>query len=160
MEQFSLEKYLANPSRKVVTRDGSAVKIHCTNFCSSKFPIVAEIEGRNFSETFTKDGHYNGDKRESPIDLFFAPEKHEGWINIYNSYDEGAVAGIWDTKEKAVEAGKFSTDYVTTIKIEWEEQKMNEKLKTKKVIFCDLDGTLIGIDYMDVEDFLNMDFGN
>ena len=80
MEQFSLEKYLANPSRKVVTRDGRAVKIHCTNFCSSNFPIIAEIEGRNFSETFTKDGHYNGDKRESPIDLFFAPETHEGWI--------------------------------------------------------------------------------
>ena len=38
--------------------------------------------------------------------------------------------------------------------------KMNEKLKTKKVIFCDLDWTLIGIDYMDVEDFLNIDFGN
>jgi len=37
---------------------------------------------------------------------------------------------------------------------------MNDKLKNKTVIFCDLDGTLIGIDYMDVEDFLNIDFGN
>lgn len=31
MEQFSLEKYLANPSRKVVTRDGKNVRILCTD---------------------------------------------------------------------------------------------------------------------------------
>ena len=37
---------------------------------------------------------------------------------------------------------------------------MNDKLKNKTVIFCDLDWALIGIDYMDVEDFLNIDFGN
>ena len=28
MEQFSLEKYLANPSRKVVTRDGKNYRCH------------------------------------------------------------------------------------------------------------------------------------
>ena len=27
MKQFSLEEYLTNPSRKVVTRDGKAVRI-------------------------------------------------------------------------------------------------------------------------------------
>ena len=32
MRQFSLEEYLKNPSRKVITRDGQSVKIHCTNF--------------------------------------------------------------------------------------------------------------------------------
>ena len=31
MEQFSLEKYLANPSRKVVTRSGHSVRIICTD---------------------------------------------------------------------------------------------------------------------------------
>ena len=122
MEQFSLEKYLANPSRRVVTRDGRAVKIHCTNFCSSNFPIIAEIEGRIFSETFTKDGHYNGDKRESPIDLFFAPEKHEGFINIFRDISGHIYASsyIYKSREDAKEAC-VTNNYLTTTKIEWEE---------------------------------------
>ena len=44
MKPFSLEEYLANPSKKVITRGGSAVKIHCTNYQGEK-PIIAEIEG-------------------------------------------------------------------------------------------------------------------
>lgn len=31
MEQFSLEEYLENPERKVVTRDGRNVRIICSN---------------------------------------------------------------------------------------------------------------------------------
>ena len=31
MKQFSLKEYLANPSRKVVTRDGKNVRILCTD---------------------------------------------------------------------------------------------------------------------------------
>ena len=44
MEQFSLEKYLANPSRKVVTRDGRRVRIICTDRRDLNFPIVTLIE--------------------------------------------------------------------------------------------------------------------
>ena len=82
MKQFNLEEYLANPSRKVVTRDGRTVKIHCTNY-DSRQPIIAELEYHNFSSSFTKDGRYFNDDRNSPYDLFFASEKHEGWINLY-----------------------------------------------------------------------------
>ena len=32
MKQFNLEEYLNNPSKKVVTRDGRAVKIYCTDY--------------------------------------------------------------------------------------------------------------------------------
>ena len=32
MKQFNLNEYLKDPSKKVITRDGRAVKIHCTNF--------------------------------------------------------------------------------------------------------------------------------
>lgn len=31
MKQFSLEKYLANPERKIVTREGKKVRIICTD---------------------------------------------------------------------------------------------------------------------------------
>lgn len=43
MKQFSLNEYLANPSRKVVTRDGHSVRIICTD-ANRFFPIVALIE--------------------------------------------------------------------------------------------------------------------
>ena len=82
MKQFNLEEYLVNPSRKVVTRDGRTVKIHCTNY-DSRQPIIAELEYHNFSSSFTKDGRYFNDDRNSPYDLFFASEKYEVWINPY-----------------------------------------------------------------------------
>ena len=122
MKPFNLEEYLKNPNKKVITRDGRAVKIHCTNY-DSRQPIVAEIEGHDYSRSFTKDGGYYND-RNSPYDLFFAPEKHEGWINIYHN-SEGAryvmVCPIFESKEEAEKTGKRYIDYMATIKIEWEE---------------------------------------
>ena len=73
MKQFSLEEYLKNPTRKVVTRDGRNAKIHCTNFVGL-FPIIAEIEGMKHSMSFNKDGKYNWEGT-SVIDLFFAEEE-------------------------------------------------------------------------------------
>lgn len=122
MKEFNLEEYLKNPSKKVVTRDGRAVKIHCTNY-GSRQPIIAEIEGHDYSQSFTKGGRYYIDNRNSPYDLFFAPTKHEGWINIYADINDNSHPGnhIFKSKEEAEEDGKKGSDYVTTIKIEWEE---------------------------------------
>ena len=122
MEQFSLEKYLANPSRKVVTRDGCPVRILCTDKKSYNEQIVGLIMGDNgmeFISTWTQQGKsfFNSD---TPNDLFFAPEKHEGWVNVYeegaNRYLEGC---IYITKEEAKRMRGYG--YITTIKIEWEE---------------------------------------
>ena len=126
MEQFSLEKYLANPSRKVVTRDGCPVRILCTDKRDLNFPIIALIEnisgGGEFAIYYTKDGKFyiNG---STDFDLFFAPEKHEGWINVYRYSDGGhAYAGaVYDSKEDAEKRKTIDENYVTTIKIEWEE---------------------------------------
>ena len=120
MKQFNLEEYMKNPSKKVVTRDGRVVKIHCTNY-DSRQPIIAELEYHNFSSSFTKDGRYFNDDRNSPYDLFFAPEKHEGWINVYKSGISWSLGvNIWSTEEEAKE-WIGAVDYATTIKIEWEE---------------------------------------
>ena len=54
MKPFSLEEYLKNPSRKVVTRDGRNVTIHCTNYDASQ-PIIAEIEEGIFNKNYLKD---------------------------------------------------------------------------------------------------------
>lgn len=131
MKQFSLKEYLKNPSRKVVTRNGNPAKILCTNYFNPNYPIVAEIYYSEYnvakSHNFTRNGRrlcY----RETPNDLFFETEKHEGWINIYKEgteikgKDEGfRGAHIYSSKEKALEAGKLFDGYITTTKIEWED---------------------------------------
>ena len=125
MKQFNLEKYLANPSRKVVTRNGRNVRIVCTDMKYKVYPILAleEIPDDNseYVYAFTKDGNYEiGDL--SIHDLFFAPEKHEGWINVYRNNDSHTYAGaVYDSKEDAEKRKESGENYVTTIKIEWEE---------------------------------------
>ena len=118
MKQFSLEEYLANPSKKVVTRDGRSVKIHCTNYTRAQ-NIIAQIEGNDYSASFHKDGIFiNGE--ESNCDLFFAPEKHEGWVNVYKAgFTRYTTASIWPTEERA--KARALDGYIETVKIEWEE---------------------------------------
>lgn len=55
-------------------------------------------------------------------DLFFAPVKHEGWINILRGgkYICPMVC-IYDSKEKAEENANIDRNCVATVKIEWEE---------------------------------------
>ena len=125
MEQFSLEKYLANPSRKVVTRDGRNARIICTDRRDLNFPIIALIEnisgGGEKACSYTKDGRHYTDCSDI-FDLFFAPEKHEGWINVYRNNDSHTYAGaVYDSKEDAEKRKIIDENYVTTIKIEWEE---------------------------------------
>ena len=124
MEQFSLEKYLANPSRKVVTRDGRRVRVICTDMKSTTYPVVALIEnGSDYEQltTFSKNGEYAVNE-SSRSDLFFAPEKHEGWVNVYRNNDGHTYAGaVYDSKEDAEKRKTIDENYVTTIKIEWEE---------------------------------------
>ena len=117
MRQFSLEEYLKNPSRKVVTRDGRAVKIYCTDYVDG--PIIAKIEDDVFSHSFREDGRYV-DYEETDYDLFFATEKHEGWTNIFKGEDFYHTF-IYNSKEDAEKQGETFYNYVTTIKIEWEE---------------------------------------
>ena len=79
MEQFSLEKYLENPSRKVVTRDGRPVRILCTDAkAKDGCCIIAAIEtdGEEEGYQFFKDGKAYSSKSsiEDCADLFFADE--------------------------------------------------------------------------------------
>ena len=122
MKPFSLEEYIKNPSRKVVTRDGLNARIICTDRKDLQFPIVALIEtksGGEFLQYYTKDGTYFVNDL-CDADLFFAPEKKEGWANVYKQDARYRVIGyVYETKEEA-ERNK-DIDYITTIKIEWEE---------------------------------------
>ena len=123
MKPFNLEEYLTNPSKKVVTREGKPARIICTNAKFEKYPLVALItkeDGREFIAIFDTLGKYHC-KHYSYLDLFFASEKHEGWVNVYKSgFGWSLGASIWQTEE---EAKKWigTDDYATTIKIEWDE---------------------------------------
>ena len=127
MEKFNLDEYLANPSRKVVTRDGRPVKIICTNLKNflGNYSIVAEIEGSGCSEAFTQGGEYLIGS-SSQNDLFFAQEKKEGWMTIFRGKYGPYPGKIFNSKEDAEESRRiycrFTDDpYLATVKVEWEE---------------------------------------
>ena len=120
MKQFNLEEYLKNPSRKVVTRSGKNARIICTD-AKNVYSVVALIteDKSERVETYLKDGIYSED-RQSYDDLFFAPEKHEGWINIYK--DGNHFYSSMDILKTKNEAEALScSNCIATIKVEWEE---------------------------------------
>ena len=124
MKEFSLEEYLKDPSRKVVTRDGRPVRIICTDRKGAT-PIIALVNdglSEELGHAFYSDGKIFSDE-DNELDLFFAPEKHEGWINIYADINDNSHPGnhIFESKEEAEEEGEKGSGYVTTIKIEWGE---------------------------------------
>ena len=122
MKRFNLDEYLKNPTRPIVTRDGRNVRIVCTDRKSDTFPIVVLIEGcyqENICE-YTKDGLCSHGI-ECTCDLFFAPIKKEGWVNMYKTRSGGAQIGqIYSSKEEA-EMGRKDANYISTAKIKWEE---------------------------------------
>ena len=126
MKKFNLEEYLKNPTRKVITRDGRKARVICTD-AKNNYPIVALIEMPNGRERqpcgYKEDGTYIIGERLSCYDLFFAPEKHEGWLNIYRSESGFYLRGKpYKSKEEAEEVARANyKNFCTTVKIEWEE---------------------------------------
>lgn len=122
MRPFNLDEYLANPSKKVITKDGRPARIICTDK-KGNYPIVALVErydGAGEDDfSLTKDGRcYNNGY--SYKDLFFASVKHEGWATIYGNFLTGE---IFSTKEEAEEYVKRcgTKGFVAIAKVEWEE---------------------------------------
>lgn len=130
MKQFNLEKYLRlkeeGKEPKIVTRDGRSVRILCTDRKKENGEeIIGLIPGRGGSELLASwnipDGNFFP-KRGSNKDLFFAPTKHEGWTNLYESSDGGHDMGcLYKTKDEAIRNIHGSKRHIATIKIEWEE---------------------------------------
>ena len=125
MEQFSVEKYLENPNRKVVTRAGRSARIICTNRLGENYPVIALVnyDGVEKCYSYTTFGKFDGHQNiDCELDLFFAPDKKSGWINLYKTnsiISPGPRA--YDTKEEAESAAGDKSYYISTIKIEWEE---------------------------------------
>lgn len=125
MKPFNLEEYFKNPERKVVTRNGRKVRVVCTDK-KGDYPIVALVEYYDgtyeIACLFKKDGRFQINE-PCDEDLFFAPEKHEGWINVFEDTIGSSCVGsrIFKSKKDAEKEAKNYSVYKTTIKIEWEE---------------------------------------
>ena len=124
MKQFNLEEYLKNPSRKVVTGDGRNVRIVCTDKKGSN-PILALVTRHDsIAEDiylYTKNGELS-EGNSTKSSLFFAPEKHKGWVNLYRgTLDVTYARCVYTSEKEAKESIDNAQRYVTTIKIEWEK---------------------------------------
>ena len=127
MKHFDMQEYLKNPTRPIVTRDGRAARVLCTDRISDTWPVVALVRDEEGEEvrTFHENGEcYLIDESPDPCDLFFAPERHEAWINMYEFNGKRCVsAKLYNSREDAMKDllnMKCSTA-VAPIKIEWEE---------------------------------------
>ena len=125
MKPFNLEEYLANPSRKIVTREGNPARIICTDAKFEKYQVLALItkkDGQEMLATLETSGKFRSGY-DSHLDLFFATEKHEGWLNIYHNESGFYLRGNpYKSKEEADEVAKANyKTFCTTVKIEWEE---------------------------------------
>ena len=123
MKEFNLNEYLKDPSKKVVTRDGRAVRIICTDMKSYDDDKIVTLVKKNDGEEVLLCYRKSGRASYSPdFDLFFAPVKKEGWVNINFSVDKGKHVGedIYRSEDEAIENSKFGI-YIATVKIEWEE---------------------------------------
>ena len=126
MKQFNLREYIENPSRQVVTRNGLPVRIICTD-AKDTFPIIGLVKGycgTEYANRFKENGEHtdNYSHIKSPFDLFFAPVKKEGWVNLYYNVC-GTVSTdttVFPTKEFAQASRKYQ-HYIDTVPVEWEE---------------------------------------
>lgn len=122
MKPFDLETYKKDPSREIVTRDGRKARIICTDRVIDNYQIVALIQfrDREIIQSYTELGHASHGHTDT-LDLFFAPIKRKGWINIYKEKNEDYSFGrIYKTKEDA-KLGQPANSEIATIMIEWEE---------------------------------------
>ena len=124
LREFDLEA--AKSGKPVCTRDGRKARIICFDAKCADTPIVALVS-RNDGEILLrhyKDGKLSDDK-DLDADLMMSPEKKEGWVNVYHSFNrisEHVCDNIvFNTKEEAIQYAQNNDNYITTVKIEWEE---------------------------------------
>ena len=123
LKEFDLEA--AKAGKPVCTRDGRKARIIC--FDSKRKDeknIIALIPSKEYPEfedliAYPNNGNYHGG-HENDGDLMMLTKKKEGWLNIYKDFED-RICCIYKTKEEALEKKETEDDYITTIKIEWEE---------------------------------------
>lgn len=121
---FDLEA--AKAGKPVCTRDGRKVRIISFDRHGEDCPIIALVVDSKNAECeevidYTLDGICNENIiNHNKYDLMMFTRKKEGWLNIFKDFED-TVCCVYPTEKEALEDGEIEKDYITTIKIEWEE---------------------------------------
>lgn len=124
LKEFNLEA--AKAGKPVCTRDGRKVRIISFDRHGEDCPIIALVVDSKNAECeevidYTLDGICNENIiNHNKYDLMMFTRKKEGWLNIYKDFED-TVCCVYPTEKEALEDGEIEKDYITTIKIEWEE---------------------------------------
>ncbi len=121
LKPFDLEA--AKAGTPVMTRDGRPVRILCTDFKNDGYPVVAAIleGGEELLCSYNEQGRLCM-KSVGGCDLFMAPIKRTGWVNIcHDKFGDSRGCFLYKTKEEAEEHARHREDYITTVPVEWEE---------------------------------------
>lgn len=121
LRPFDLEA--AKAGAPIVTRDGRPARIVCFD-AAGEFPVIALIRYGTDKEVpqscmLTGSVAY---KEDSADDLFMAPVKRRGYVNLYRKGNR-IISGetIHEKEECAMDTGNVDESYITTVAIEWEE---------------------------------------
>ena len=124
LKPFDLEA--AKAGKLVCTRDGRKARIISFDRHGEDCPIIALVVDSKNAECeevidYTLDGICNENIiNHNKYDLMMFTRKKEGWLNIFKDFED-TVCCVYPTEKEALEAGEIEKDYITTIKIEWEE---------------------------------------
>ena len=125
LKTFDLEA--AKSGKPVCTRDGRKARIICYDRQSDHgFPLVVLVENTGAEkDEDIRCYRLNGATAEPSYDLMMSPERHEGWVNVFNHGNNDTYVGniIFPTEKLAKEAASRmnGVKYIATVKIEWEE---------------------------------------
>lgn len=117
MKPFDLEA--AKNGAPVVTRKGFPVRIICFDRKQQEYPLIALILYPSGEEAVVV---YTGMGLSGPkdFDLFMAPVKREGWINLYQFGVNLRGGLVYKNRELAIKDVDDEA-LVATVRIEWEE---------------------------------------
>lgn len=124
LKPFDLEA--AKAGKPVCTRDGRKARIISFDRHGEDCPIIALVVDSKNAECeevidYTLDGICNENIiNHNKYDLMMFTRKKEGWLNIFKDFED-TVCCVYPTEKEALEDGEIEKDYITTIKIEWEE---------------------------------------
>lgn len=124
LKKFDLEA--AKAGKPVCTRDGRKARIISFDRHGEDCPIIALVVDSKNAECeevidYTLDGICNENIiNHNKYDLMMFTRKKEGWLNIFKDFED-TVCCVYPTEKEALEDGEIEKDYITTIKIEWEE---------------------------------------
>ena len=119
LKPFDIQK--AKEGKPVCTRDGRKVRVLCYDFKQNEeYPILVAVEDKDGKERamLYSNGGISEIYKSRNYELAMLLEKKERWVNVY----KGGLLNTkyYSSKEEAVSKAS-QTDYIDTVKIEWEE---------------------------------------